>query len=278
LALLDRGEGRTQPFANPKKALFWFGWRRHGRMLAGCGLFFCAVGLAFGLCSQDFWYGPPGQQFTVLLAFAGIPVILTGGLVGTLLIFIRDGEDFYSGGRGFFLTLPARSVDMARQRLYASAAGIGVIMAGMSAIMLLLSPLAIESSETVGSVILLLLAAAGGAWVGMWFLVPGALLFVATAVALAVSAFVFSVVFRVDNVMTAGAALAAIAFAVIAWRKLPDRINTIVLALVACGTLLVLGQLIANGYELRTLNYVVVLLVPAPLAVLPLALDWWRHR
>jgi hypothetical protein len=278
LKWLDRGEGRVRPFASPLHALFWMGWRRHGRFITISGIAALVPGYVYGLLFWREHGGTSHTRLTTIMAGMEVALILTGGVLGTCLILIRDNEDFVTRARGFFLTLPARSVDMARQRLYASATGIALVTAAVFVVFLALSPELVYSNTPALKLILLLCLAAVGAWAGMWCSIIGAMLFALLVLLLLLVELFTGEGYPVFMVMVTIATVGIMAIACYEWRRFPDRLNRFLMLPTAGLAAAVLLQSFGGGNSNVILHTTACLLALSPFWTLPLALRWWRHR
>ena len=81
MSWLETGKSRTQAFTTPERALFWFGWRRHGRIFLFGTLGFCLlswafdVNAAFGHDARGFYITSNADE--ILSPFVYMPILLS---------------------------------------------------------------------------------------------------------------------------------------------------------------------------------------------------------
>jgi hypothetical protein len=286
----DPSRGRTRDFASPGRALFWLAWRRHARSFPLWAVLFYLIGILFGCCAflvshgkHTFtgWYGEFG---VMLLAMLSAPVLLSAAFLSNFLSYLRDREDLHTKGPGYFLTLPVRSVQIARGRLLARTLTLlllfGVVMA-MVPVINLTVPQQQQTFLPLAAYILLALLLV--VWVVLW-LGPVAVLFYVIP-ALVISLYrhflgvnTFAVYYIFPALVFAYLLLPATVFIAANRRKVLDRTQVILLGLALIPGVCECAPLLRAHPDSAALMFSGWLLFPLPFAAVPLALDWWRHR
>jgi|GEM_PF-2548733 len=294
MSWLETGKSRTQAFTTPERALFWFGWRRHGRIFLFGTLGFCLlswafdVNAAFGHDARGFYITSNADE--ILSPFVYMPILLSAAFLSTVVSLLRDNADFFKGRGAFLFTLPVRSAALARGRLLAMAASLTGVIAVTLAALLSAAVLMV----TVGGVSInmldfliyglgLLLLTEAAAWIAIWFTLVAMPLYVALLVVQAVSLLLFGEQQSMGTVLvmtlTGTVALAVLGILAAAFRRgVMDRANVLLLVVTLVPASFVPIFLSSRIPEGVAVLCVASFLIALPFAAIPLALDRIRHH
>lgn len=183
LEWFDLGRGRIRTFSSPNTALFWLGWRRYGRIFPQWALALCLTSLTvvgvFILFRSDPAIRSKGDGFAVA-AYIATPVLIFGAaFLCHVLLLMRSHEDLFGPGRGFFLTLPVHSAELARGRVLATVLSVLLVMSAGTAFLLFLAWISPEFSRALAPQFFsMAILFALGLWLTLWFGLPMALIYV----------------------------------------------------------------------------------------------------
>lgn len=283
MSLSGRSCGRVRTFRTTGRALFWLGWRRHGRIFLVTALLGLFLMVAKIVAEETMIYW--GTSLMPVRAaeyalFACLPMVLSGVILCFIVSAFRDSTDFLRTSGAYFLTLPIRSAAIARGRLFAMAFSLALALmfavAGFAVLLRVVPPWLDVSSARI---VFTFLAMAAAAWIGIWF---GSVVVTVTITVELVVALFFPDQF-LDDVLPTVAVTVALPLAVLIlaasiYRGALDRTNAILMALVLPVALCLCAAFKPGIDEDTAVFYVAALLIPLPFAAAPLALDWVRRR
>lgn len=311
------GRGRTRAFSSAGAALYWLGWRRHGRGFSLLTALFCPAGALVALVGAILvmYYNPSHPSLDLMAvtreAFGGEPASgAVGGndnpaalvLFWTLLVFggaafishiwmVTPGnEELLGSGSAYYLTLPVRGADLARGRILAMATSTVVVAAAGAGFLLLfvsIFPGTVLGSQQV--LMLLPFVLAFGLWLILWFGFPISVVSLAFILGSGLVQLLLDLQINLASCLLAAGVFSAVVTAfflalgilrrAMAWKDL-------LLFGVACLPCLGIAAFIAAQNPLPNfppLPYaftVAMLALPValPFAAMPVAVNWIRHR
>lgn len=294
LEMLNRGQGRTRPFRSPAHALDWYGWRRYSVPFLVITIPLTAASMALAPTARlsGGWTAAEVGQLLLALPFGA--VVLGEILVGAIALQTHEYMVTIRGGNSFLFVLPVRSSRLARGSLYPQARAIAAVCLSIAPMLLLglrwwlsagqwhaLFPLAAAA---------IVLGAALTAWIALWLVIPLTYGCVLCAIVGFVSTWLIGSEQHTEDI-TAGLITALLLLSTLATVGMAGRGghlngNTLLTMFAAWVFSLVVGALILAAVEpgVRSLfvrhpmlAFSATLLGPLPLAVAPLAIDWFRH-
>ncbi len=291
LEMLSLGRGRTRTFSSPNRALFWFGWRRYGRIFPLWALSLSLIGVAVIGTLVLLHPDPAIKSKAVALAAAAtfsIPVLVFGAaFLCHILLLMRTHEDLFGPSRGFFLTLPVRSAALVRGRALATALSVLLVMAAGTALLLVLARTNPVSRDLAPRFFLMVPLFALGLWLMLWFgLVAAAGYLALLPVMLGITILGGSADLRlIAAAVAVVSVVSTILFLIRGIRQtLLDRVDLLLFLAACLPTLIVVAQiqkysfLDPRFYLITLVSFCLLLPVALPFIAAPVLMHWIRHR